>query len=244
MSIPKLRPVKRAARGHNRFCGPAAISIIAGIDTAEAAAIIRHISRKRSVQGTTNWEIIKALSLLGYRSTSAAKVNPLDRKSNPTLAAWLKSDERNGHDLYLIAAGNHWQVVQGRRFCCGITGEIVSIRDEKVKRRARVTGVWKIEQERKVALAEVLPSKPKRDTLQDSARAKAKRLATQHGIEIEVDRWDGYSRIVVWGFDGVLDSGFDPFEGDHYAEDWSDALERVEAYVEVLAKHPDLKETT
>ncbi len=40
MSIPSLKPVKRAAKGHNRFCGPAALSIIAGIDTAEAAAVL------------------------------------------------------------------------------------------------------------------------------------------------------------------------------------------------------------
>ncbi len=121
MPTATLKPVKRAAKGHNRFCGPAALSIIAGIDTAEAAAVIRHVSRKRSVQGTSNWEVLRSLALLGFKASSAAKVDPLNLKSNPTLAAWLKSDERDGKSLYLIAAGHHWQVVQGRRFCCGIT---------------------------------------------------------------------------------------------------------------------------
>lgn len=242
MTTPKLKPVKRAAKGHNRFCGPAALSIIAGIDTAEAAAVIRHVSRKRSVTGTTHWEVLRSLSLLGYRADSALRVDPLNRKTNPTLAAWLKSDERDGKALYLVAAGYHWQVVQGRRFCCGITKDIVSIRDEKVKRRARVTAVFKIEQERKVALADVLPLKAKaREDDRAKAEAKARRaaqaLAKQHNIEVEVERWweDGgvYTRIIVWGPKGV-DLTKDPYEGDHYADDWQDALERVQTYVKVL----------
>lgn len=237
MPTATLKPVKRAAKGHNRFCGPAALSIIAGIDTAEAAAVIRHVSRKRSVQGTSNWEVLRSLSLLGFKASSAAKVDPLNLKANPTLAAWLKSDERDGQSLYLIAAGHHWQVVQGRRFCCGLTGQIVSIRDEKVKRRARVSGVWKIEQDRKVALADVLPAKPKVKDTDATLRRKAKRLAEAHDIEIEAERWwDGgeyYTRIIVWGPRGV-DMDNDPFEGDHYADDWRDALERVEEYVKVI----------
>lgn len=232
-TTPKLKPVKRAAKGHNRFCGPAAISIIAGVDTAEAAAVLRLVSRKRSITGTTNWEVLRSLALLGYKAASVAKVDPLKPKNNPTLAAWLKSDERDGQSLYLIAAGHHWQVVQGRRFCCGITKDIVSIRDEKVKRRARVTAVFKIEQERKVALADVLPAKPKVKDTEATVRRKAKRLAAEHNIEIETYRDNDYQSIIVWGPKNV-DLDNDPFEGDHYAEDWADALYRVEEYVKVL----------
>tara|TARA_R110000868_G_scaffold31243_1_gene114622 strand:- start:1512 stop:2252 length:741 start_codon:yes stop_codon:yes gene_type:complete len=242
MTTPKLKPVTKAAKGHNRFCGPAALSIIAGVDTAEAAAVIRHVNKKRSVTGTHSWEIIKSLNLLGYRVSSVAKVDPLKPKNNPTLAAWLKSDERDGQSLYLIAAGHHWQVVQGRRFCCGITKDIVSIRDEKVKRRARVTAAFKIEQERKVALAEVLPPSVKaqkegRAKAAAAIRTKARALANAHNIEIEVAIYGfGSERdvsIIVWGPRGVaLDN--DPFEGDHYADDWADALARVEDYVKLL----------
>jgi hypothetical protein len=248
MTTTTLKPVKRAAKGHNRFCGPAALSIIAGVDTAEAAAVIRHVSRKRSVTGTSNWEILRSLALLGFKATSAAKLDPLNLKSNPTLAAWLKSDERDGQSLYLIAAGYHWQVVQGRRFCCGITKDIVSIRDEKVKRRARVSGVWKIEHERKVALADVLPIKLKvqkddRAKAEEKARREAKRLAKAHDIEIEVNTYGhGPERdvsIIVWGPD-FRNGEDDPFEGDHYADDWADALERVAEYVKLINANPEL----
>ncbi len=238
MPTATLKPVKRAAKGHNRFCGPAALSIIAGIDTAEAAAVIRHVSRKRSVKGTSNWEVLRSLALLGFKASSAAKVDPLNLKSNPTLAAWLKSDERDGQSLYLIAAGHHWQVVQGRRYCCGITKGIVSIRDEKVKRRARISGVWKIEHDRKVALADVLPAKVK-DT-EATLRRKARALAAKHGIEIETytsyDFGEHHTSIIVWGQSGICDvEGRDPFYGDHYADDWADALERVQEYAKLAA---------
>lgn len=235
MSTATLKPVKRAAKGHNRYCGPAALSIITGIDTAEASAVIRFVNKKRSVQGTHDWEIIKSLNLLGYHVSSAAKLNPLTPKTNPTLAAWLKSDQRDGKALYLVVAGNHWQVVQGRRYCCGLSSNIVSIRDAKVKRRARVTAVYRIEHARKVALAGVLPAKVK-DT-EATVRRKARALAAKHNIEIEAERlYDGgeyYTRIIVWGQSGICDDeARDPFYGDHYADDWADALERVHAYIE------------
>lgn len=238
MPTATIKPVKRAAKGHNRFCGPAALSIIAGVDTAEAAAVIRHVGHKRSVTGTTHYELLRSLQLLGFKATSALKVNPLEPKSNPTLAAWLRSDERDSKALYVVSAGCHWQVVQGRRFCCGLSREIVSIRADVVKRRARITGVWRIDHERKVELAEVLPIKAKtrkdaRQKAEDAARAKAKRLAREHDIEIEVERWDGEHTITVWGPLGVEMTN-DPYEGDHRAENWQDALERVETYIKHL----------
>jgi hypothetical protein len=244
MPTATLKPVKRADKGHNRFCGPAALSIIAGVDTAEAAALIRHVGKRRSVTGTSNYELLQSLSLLGFTASSAAKVDPLNLKGNPTLAAWLKRDERDGKALYLIAAGHHWQVVQGRRFCCGITKDIVSIRDEKVKRRARISGVWKIEQDRKVALAEVLPAKPKRDTSLDNVRRETNRLAERHSIAIETERtFDGYTNIIVWGphwAKDVVEDDVDPFYGNHYADSWRDALERVQEYVELISAKPEL----
>lgn len=236
MPTATLKPVKRAAKGHNRFCGPAALSIIAGIDTAEAAALLRKVSGKRSITGTSPGAVLRSLSLLGYKASSAAKLNPLKPRDNPTLAAWLR--DRDSKTLYLVAAGNHWQVVQGRRFCCGLTKDIVSIRDEKVKRRARVTGVWAIEHERKVAVADVLPAKTK--TPRDTFRRKTWALANRHGIQIELDTGSG---PIVWGprwASHVDEESADPFYGDHYAEGWDDALERVQAYAALITAQPEL----
>ena len=234
-----LKPVKPAAKGHNRYCGPAALSIIAGVDTAEAAAIIRRVSRKRSVTGTSHGEILRSLALLGFKATSAAKVNPLDRKNNPTLAAWLGSADRDGTSLYLVAAGYHWQVVQGRRFCCGVTQSIVSLKDKQVKRRARLTGVWKIEAGRKVPVATLLAPKAPRDTSEATARRKTIQLGGRLVLDVEVDRVGGFTTIYVWA-PRFKDEADDPFEGDHIAESWADALRRAETYAALITAQPEL----
>jgi hypothetical protein len=236
-----IKPVKKPATGRgNRFCGPAAISIITGLDTAQSAALIRQGTNKRSVQGTSIYEVSRALNDLGYGVNSVAKVNPLAPRTNPTLAAWLRDTTKTrGSHVYLISAGNHWQVVQGRRFCCGQTGEIVSIRDDKVKRRARVRGVWRIEPqfEPGTMRAEAkrvtagLGAKPQRKG-ETNARTKARRLATKHGIEIERFS-DG--AMNVWAPEALDVEGVDPYWGDHFANDWAEALERVETYARLLA---------
>ena len=243
----KIQAVRKAAKGHNRFCGPAVLSIVTGIDTAQAAALIRKTSNVRSVMGTSTYQIIRAFNALGYHLTSAAKINPNDRKSNPTLAAWLKETaSTRGNDVFLISAGYHWQIVQGRRFCCGLTQKPVSLKHDKVKRRARVAGVWKItyNQFDGKAIEDLIPSpdsyEQKRKRVVASSAAKARRLAKKHDIEIEVECWgsgsDRYTRTIVWGHELTMDSAVidDPYAGDHYVEDWQDALERVETYVELL----------
>lgn len=60
MSV-SIKPVQKAAKGHNRFCGPAALSIISGIDTAEA--------RKRlAAHGWWNWYFNRGRMVLGSAS--------------------------------------------------------------------------------------------------------------------------------------------------------------------------------
>lgn len=64
-----------------------------------------------------------------------------------------------------------------------------------------------------------------------AAREQAKRIALQRGIEVEP--------LQGGGFNGwpprALDPGSDPFEGDHYAGDWSEVLEHVQGYEKVLS---------
>jgi hypothetical protein len=69
------------------------------------------------------------------------------------------------------------------------------------------------------------PAARKPDT-QRRDREKAKALATQHGIEIEDVRGGGFN---VWPPKDF--TGEDPHEGDHYANDWHEALAHVSAYV-------------
>lgn len=63
-----------------------------------------------------------------------------------------------------------------------------------------------------------------------AAREEAKRLAAEHAIDIERMRDGGMN---VWPPKGrAVD---DPFEGDHFACDWGEALRMVRAYAGVQA---------
>lgn len=162
---PVIKPRNKAR--HNRYCGPSALSILTGQDTGECARVIRLLSQVRSVMGTYPDQLIDALYYFGFKVTGAnypplgdhwyrdseARQSTIARlteskrmmKRAPTLAAWLKQtkDIRTSGRVFLVIAGWHWQVISGRRYACGLTGDIVSIKDAP-KRRARVTGVWEV----------------------------------------------------------------------------------------------------
>ena len=131
----------------NKYCGPAVISSLLKIDTGEAARRIRslpHIGDRPAVKGTYPWEIIAVLERSGLFTDQIFQA--IGRIKAPTLAAWLRDskDIRTAGRVFLVIAGNHWQLISGRRYVCGKTREIVSIRDKRIKRRARVTRVWEI----------------------------------------------------------------------------------------------------
>ena len=78
------------------------------------------------------------------------------------------------------------------------------------------------------ALARVFKSpSPKKSDPQRRQREEAKQLASEHGIEIEKLREGGMN---VWPPKALSDC-LDPFEGDHFAEDWTDVLSMVKQYV-------------
>ncbi len=187
MANLKIKSVNQGPRGdRNRYCGPSAISCITGMTTGEAARLIRHVGGRKSVKGSYDWEVREALERCGIKSNRMTFGLNLHRRTGPTLAGWLKATvkERTAKRVFLIVAGWHYQVVQGRRIVCGILWDPTSIRGKRVKRRARVSQVWELTAEGKVTIpAEA--RKPKSGY--NSDRSKAQRLAAQLGIEIEID---------------------------------------------------------
>jgi len=169
----KIHPVikPRNKSRHNRYCGPCALSILTGQDTGQCASIIRLLSGVHAVTGTSAGQIFNALNWFGYRVDKAhyptlmqegewdtgarasngehAESSTIEARKNwkkcPTLASWLKQtkDIRTTGRVFLVCAGWHWQVISGRRYACGLTQDIVSVR-KAPHRRARVTGVWEI----------------------------------------------------------------------------------------------------
>jgi hypothetical protein len=71
------------------------------------------------------------------------------------------------------------------------------------------------------------PSDPHR-----KSRTKAKLLAAEHGIEVEKLAEGGMN---VWAPDWVPEAQ-DPFAGDHFANDWAEALSMIEQYIALRAQ--------
>lgn len=144
----KIYNVKREqGRRSNRYCGPAAISALTNQDTADTAKALRDYTGRRMITGIEESSLLHTMSLYyDLRFKEFDNFARTETNKRPTLAKWLKSTvkERTKGRVFLIVAGNHYQIVSGRRYVCGITEEIVSIRDKRVKRRARVKQVWEI----------------------------------------------------------------------------------------------------
>lgn len=143
----KIHPPTHGPR-KNRWCGPSALSIITGKLTDHTADTIRRVSGRRNITGCHHWEVLAALREYGYRHQQVylcdIGLDVAHGAPRPTLSAILKALPRQEGRVYLIVAGHHYQVVSGRRYACGRIGDVVSVRDPRVKRRARVARIWEI----------------------------------------------------------------------------------------------------
>jgi len=225
----KIKPVNHGTvkADKNRYCGPSVISAITGMTSGEAARLIRHVGGRKSIKGSTTWEVKRSLDLCGIESKRTTFGLTLGRSKGVTLAGWLKGTvkERTADRVFLIVAGWHWQLVQGRRYVCGIVGDVVSIKDKKIKRRARVSEVYELTSMGAITTpSEAI--KPKHTT--NSFRGKAQRLAKKMGMEISIDP-TGYGDNSYWidyeGEDDYVELGI--IEG-HCSYDWYEVLGKLE----------------
>jgi len=231
----KLHEIK----GRNRYCGPAAIAALTGCTTDEAAVVIRSVSRQESVKGVHTHHLMQALALFGVRYSHRETYCPASRL---TLAQWLKKTDRPRGKVFLVVAGNHFQIVTGRQYTCGRLRAMVSVRDERVKRRSRVEEVF--------ALSAGVITKPsalawdeqkKKEARQiQAARPKAKKLAEAHGMRVEIDVLEyGNRHYYVYAKPETEAHQDYPFGGDHIVHDWREVLWRVE---EIISFEASLQE--
>ncbi len=211
MAQLQIKPVNhgKVKADKNRYCGPSAISAITGMTTGEAARLIRHVSGKTKVTGTSSRHIRQSLKLCNIIAEPQYFGLPLHRRTGPTLAGWLKATvkERTSKRVFLIVSGWHWQVVQGRRIVCGILKEPTSVRDKRARRRARVAEVYELFCFGKVTIPKAA-LKPKRVTPQ--YYREAQKLSKQHNIDIDIDKLsNGESQKWIGGYDDVDENGED-----------------------------------
>jgi len=220
--------------GKNKYCGPAVIAALTGVTTDDAATAIRHHSKQRAVRGAQTTHLIRALSDFGLHATNQTKVRGL------TLNQWFKHSvkQRTAGRVFLVVAGHHFQIVTGRRYICGRTRELISIRADAVKRRSRVAQVYEMTGKAKLpAYPHPVSEKAQVNALKakakvNAARAKVMRLADKYGITLDVERYDDYFRCWVYEPEGVDVPSY--LDDERCRHDWDDALTRVEELVEFL----------
>ena len=198
----KIKNVNNSTSDVNRYCGPAVISAVTGMTTGEAARLIRHVSGQRKVTGSHTFHVLRALALCNIHNR---KMTVRTAFSAPTLNQWLKGskDMRTSGRVFLIVAGNHFQLVEGRRYVCGRTRDIVSVRSKLVKRRCRVETVHELISEGRIQI----PNAARKPVdYAASNRAKAQRLAKKMEVKINIERYYDYdNRFSQYWVDGYKD---------------------------------------
>ena len=235
MAKLKIKPVNHGTTkaDANRYCGAAVVSAITGMTTGEAARLVRHLSGVRSVKGTTIRQIRDAFNACGVQFNRFEPVKfgmRFNRTNGVTLTGWLRGTVkyRNAERVFLVVAGQHWQLVQGRRYVCGLTNEIVSIKDKKVKRRARVSYVYELTAPDGITIPHVA-KKPKNPNSGATA-SKARRLAKELGIEIEIDcNHDNERSYWLGGYKDAVDYAEIGVIEQHTAYSWSEVVDTLQA---------------
>ena len=235
----KLNPVNKTKNG-NQYCGPAVISSVTGCTTDEAAKSIRTISGQRAVRGAATRHVLEAFSQhWGVSNKPLFDAHwRTPRNQLPTLASWLRLNKhrRTAGRVFLIVAGSHFQLVSGRKYVCGITRDVVSIKDDKVKRRARVSEVYELFDTPKLTDAGLaaLASKPVQ-----SDKVVARKLAHKYGITIEIDNHDP-DDLMAYVDANFLSDDEDPLYDNHYAFGWYEVREKVETLVDYLEQRAEV----
>lgn len=100
MKLHQCLPV--AGQKHNRYCGPAALAAMTGMNTGEAAALLRKVSGKPSIRGCQTKDMVKALAHTGLEIWQ----QHFDKGKRPMIRQWLP--QLDGRCVILVAGKHYW----------------------------------------------------------------------------------------------------------------------------------------
>lgn len=227
----KIKPVTHISTDRNRYCGPAVISAVTGMNSGEAARLIRSVSGQRAVRGTHTTHVRRAMKLCGIQS--------IYRRCTPkiTLAAWLRESKgsRTTGRVFLVVAGHHFQLIEGRRYVCGRTRDIVSIKDKQVKRRARVEEVYELVTDGKITIPDQA-RKPKQPANQ--YRSYIDKMKRKYGFTVEYERYTQvyWAHMPQHAEDLAWDTGHH-LRDEHGCYSQSEVADRFEAMAEFMEEY-------
>jgi|TARA_R110000751_G_scaffold33814_1_gene84017 hypothetical protein len=232
----------------NRYCGPSAISALTDLTTGQAARLIRKQHGRSSIRGSYTHEVLDALRACNIKADRWRQEGVrLNRTNGPTLAAWLRltKKDRTPGRIFLLIAGWHWQLISGRRYTCGRIRDIVSIKDKRVKRRARVCEVWELTSDN-VTKPDIDVSKPKSKS--NPAYYQIRKLIKQYpefGLTYEVEHPRGHRHGYSTHYWAEMSSELEKLacemdhelQDEHGCEGIDEVLDRMKEMVEFGKEH-------
>ena len=105
----RLHPV----RGRHQDCGTVALASLADIPTSEAAELVRQVTGRKRILGTTPPQLIEAMRLAGIDCADHYRVFLRPR---PTVSEFLRARHRWHYRAMIVGHGSrepHWIAVSG-----------------------------------------------------------------------------------------------------------------------------------
>lgn len=148
--------VKRDEKS-NRYCGPAALSLLTGEHVDKCVIALRDVRRARrpgkrvAIRGVHNVEMLRALRDFGfhYNALHVQLDYPIKHKSKgaayyPTLVKFLQwKRDRTPDQRFLLSTGHHYVVLRGNKIYDNYHPAGVFIRQYE-HRRVRVRSAWEV----------------------------------------------------------------------------------------------------
>lgn len=133
----------RREEGDNRFCGPAALSLLTGRKVPTITAALRDITGDRAIKGVHNWAMRKALTLFG-RNVEVVFTKYQTTRMRPTLVGAIRMlKTRKPNEKFLITLSTHYVVLKGRKLYDNVHPTGVFLRQYPY-RRSRVERIDKV----------------------------------------------------------------------------------------------------
>lgn len=132
------------AIGTNRYCGPAALAILTGLDTDACATMLRMVSGKRYIKGIAKRHMLKCLQNLNLSTTNVSigfKPHPLQTFGLP-LNKWIDTVSAA---TYLVIIANHFVVVDAKFGMVCDNGTVYPLCIDRYRQKGKhVKKAWRI----------------------------------------------------------------------------------------------------
>lgn len=99
--------MKAVSLGHNKYCGPAVLSILTGKSTDECAAVISSVNGQYDVKGVTTPDLIRAARKLGF---AIEEVNVYGQSLFGALTNLFARPDKDG--IYIVTLKGHFVAVE------------------------------------------------------------------------------------------------------------------------------------